>query len=221
MIKLFLTKIAPSLLIYFRAMKLIILNKNSFLWSSGWIKSMEQIKPIDNNGNPVPWMNYSFVEFITPRLKHDFKIFEYGSGNSSLYFAKYVNEVVSVEHDYVWFNMIKSVLPANATLIHVMSDINGHYANAPIILDKKFQMVIVDANDRANCLFKSIDVLTQDGVIILDDSHSSRDCGDLEYIFNTLKIRGFNSLTFSGIKPFSPEFASTTIFYRQNNCLFI
>lgn len=209
----------PELLLKLRVINLLVLNKNSFLYTTGWMRSVEQIKPIDAKGNPIPWMNYSFVEFITPRLKPNFNIFEYGSGNSSIYFAKYVNKVVSVEHNSDWFKLIKSVLPANASIMHVQSDTNGHYANAPLTLDRKFHMIIVDADDRTNCLFKAIDALTPDGVLLLDDSHSEADCGDLNTIFNGLKNRGFNEITFSGIKPFSNTCYSTTIFYRQTNCL--
>jgi hypothetical protein len=219
MIILFFKKIAPSLFLKLRVIKLIILNKHSFLWSSGWMKSVEYIKPVDESGKPVPWMNYSFVNFITPRLRSDFKIFEYGSGNSTLYFSKYVDKVYSVEHNIDWFNIMNSILPKNATIIHDKNYMNGHYANASLTVGDKFHLIIVDAVDRANCLFNSINALTDDGVIILDDSHSSRDCGDLESIFHFFKAKGFGFLEFSGFKPFSPDFASTTIFYRQNNCL--
>jgi hypothetical protein len=219
MITLILKKIAPSLVLKLRVIKLIILNKNSFLWASGWMNSVECKKPVDISGNPVPWMNYSFVNFIFPKLKPDFKIFEYGSGNSTLYFAKFVSEVYSVEHNIEWYDLMKSNLPSNALIFHINSDINDQYANASLTLKKNFDLIIVDAIDRTNCLLNSIDALTPNGVIILDDSHSSRDCGDLDTIFNELKIKGFSFLTISGLKPFSPDFASTTIFYRQNNCL--
>jgi len=214
-----LKSIFPKTTLQIRAFKLLIWNKNSFLWKSGWMKSVERVAPINANEEPIPWMNYSFIKFLTPRIKKDFHLFEYGSGNSTFYFAKLVSQIVSVEHDSGWFDLVKSNLPSNATLLYKEKDLNGNYSKTAVETGKKFHIIVVDAIDRMNCLFNSVDALREDGILILDDSHSSTDSDDLDAIFNFFEDRGFKSLTIYGPKPFSLEFVSATIFYKKENCL--
>lgn len=68
---------SPDLSLKMRGFKLLILDKNSFLWEYGWMKSMEQIRPVDAQGNSVPWINYFFfIEFFTSILQSTFNVFE-------------------------------------------------------------------------------------------------------------------------------------------------
>jgi hypothetical protein len=46
-----------------------------------------------------------------------FRVFEYGAGNSSLWWASRVAEVVSVEHDAAWAELVQSRAPANLTVV--------------------------------------------------------------------------------------------------------
>lgn len=210
-----LNSIFPSLTLKFRGLKILILDKNSFLWEQGWMKSIQEIRPVDAKGQPVPWMNYSFVEFLTKRLQPHFSIFEYGSGNSTFYFSEYVASIISVEYDQEWFNIVQSQLPSNTGLIFKEKDVDGQYCRTAIGTGQKFEMIIVDGRDRVNCLIQSIPALTLGGVLILDDSHEAK----YKEAVNIMETNGFKALTISGIKPYSSKIASSTIFYRNQNCL--
>ena len=78
----------------------------SGLLEDGWFESFNTKRSINKIGNPIPWCTYSFIKFIEPRLKKDFKVFEYGSGNSTLWYAKRVAEITSVENDFGWYNSV-------------------------------------------------------------------------------------------------------------------
>lgn len=59
----------------------------------------------------LPWItifakNY-LLDYLTNKQKSETKVFEYGSGGSSLFFLKYASEVCSVEHDAGWFEMVE------------------------------------------------------------------------------------------------------------------
>ena len=58
-----------------------------FLWS-GWIQSWNLKRPQNQDGEPQPWFTYGANRFIEARLKNDFSVFEYGSGNSTLFLAQ-------------------------------------------------------------------------------------------------------------------------------------
>lgn len=62
----------------------------------------------------IPWMCFSVIQFLEKWLKKDMVVFEYGSGGSSLFLAKRVQVVYSVEHDPRWFTEVQQSLPNEA-----------------------------------------------------------------------------------------------------------
>lgn len=62
--------------------------------------------PVDKFNNPLPWFTYSAISFIEKKLLKSFNVFECGAGNSTKWFAKRVNSIISVEHDRKFFNYI-------------------------------------------------------------------------------------------------------------------
>lgn len=77
---------------------------------SGWLKSLALNKPVDNLSKPIPWYTYPAIKFIEDKIKSDFKVFEYGSGHSTLWWANKVQEIVSIESNRNWHNYLKSSL---------------------------------------------------------------------------------------------------------------
>jgi len=75
--------------------------------------------------------------------------------------------------------------------------------------------VIVDAEERVECVKVASQYLTEDGVIILDDSH--RDY--YKEAFDFAREQGFRKLDFKGQKPAGISEYWTTVFYRPDNCL--
>lgn len=58
----------------------------------------------------IPWITYEAIEWINSYLHKRMNVYEFGSGGSTLYFAKSVGSVVSVEHDEAWFNNVSEAL---------------------------------------------------------------------------------------------------------------
>ncbi len=198
-----------------RACKNLVFKNDSFIYETGWINSIKHLAPMDRNSAPIPWMNYPFVSFITARLSKDHNVFEYGSGYSTLYWAKYVKKVTAVEYDKSWFDKIKKEVADNVKLVYNDGIDDGLYNKACLNEGFKFDIIIVDGRNRVSCAECALEGLSEAGVIVLDDSHVSK-YGDA---FVKLKRKGFKEITFTGTKPVSVQFASTTIFYRDNNCL--
>ena len=51
----------------------------------------------------VPWLVFGSISFLEGWLKKEMRVFEYGSGGSTLYLAERVASIVSVEHDSQWY----------------------------------------------------------------------------------------------------------------------
>lgn len=67
-----------------------------------WIKSMAFSNGSLSDG--LPWMPFVAIRKLERLLNKKSKVFEYGAGGSTIYFAARVGELVSVEHDENWLN---------------------------------------------------------------------------------------------------------------------
>ena len=186
-----------------------------YLANIGWFKAFDSKQAVDAYGEALPWVTYSFIDFIKGRLTKELSVFEYGSGSSTIFYAKRVAKVVSVEHDQDWFNKIVNTKPGNAEMLFVNLEKNGEYAKKAALTGNKYDIVIVDGRDRVNCCIHSVEALTQKGVVVLDDSE--RDFYNEARVF--LCGQGFKELSFSGISPGLFYLKSTSVFYKQDNCL--
>lgn len=199
-----------------RRLKMILsFNHKGYLNDIGWFRGFDSKSPVDGDGNPIPWVTYSFIDFIKERLKKQHSVFEFGSGNSTFFYAKYAGLVVSVEHDKEWYDKIVSTKPENSEMIFCELVRGGDYCHMPLKLEEKFDIIIVDGRDRVNCCKQAINAVTENGVIVLDDSE--RDFYHEGVVF--LKSKGFKELSFSGISPGLFYRKSTSVFYKPANCL--
>lgn len=197
------------------SIRLLSFIRFGYLSEIGWIKSFILKKPVSNNGAPIPWNVYGYIDFISERLNKKMDIFEYGVGNSSLYYQDRVNSLTCVEHDESWFNDFNEECGENVT-IHFKSLHDGEsYAEIINKQDKLFDVVIVDGRDRVNCIRQSILAIKDSGVIVLDDSHREQYLAGVDY----LRDKGFKELPFYGITPGFFSRNCTSIFYRKDNCL--
>ncbi|WP_199141282.1 FkbM family methyltransferase, partial [Pedobacter sp. ASV12] len=127
-----------------------------YLASIGWFKAFDSHQAVDAQGRPLPWVTYSFIDFIKTRLNKDLTIFEYGSGNSTLFYADRVKKVVSVEHDEAWYQHIVQEKAPNSEMIFTNLEKGGEYSQKAGLLGEKFDVIIVDGRDRVNCCKFSI-----------------------------------------------------------------
>lgn len=94
---------------------------------------------------------------------------------------------------------------------------DGEYCRVIKETDEKYDIVIVDGADRVNCVKQSIGCLSENGVLILDDSSRER----YQAAFNYIKDMGFRVLDFEGLKPTKFDTSRSSIIYKDDNCLYI
>lgn len=198
-----------------RLKALLSYGHKGYLNSIGWFTAFDKKQAVDGRGKALPWVTYSFIDFIKDRINKSQHIFEYGSGNSTIFYAEKAGSVTSVEHDKGWFDKVKGTSPANAEMIFCELQRDGEYAKKAALLGKKFDIIIVDGRDRVRCCRYSLEALTPTGVVVLDDSE--REVYDPARIF--LKEQGFKELSFSGISPGLFYEKATSVFYKADNCL--
>jgi len=182
---------------------------NGYLLEIGWFDSWKQNKCIDEDGHPIPWSPYPFINFMKDYLKKKMIVFEYGSGYSTLFFSRYVKHVYSVEHDLRWISKIESHNLLNITIIQ--SELTEMYENTIHGIQNKFDIIFIDGRRRIKCIRESIDKIKSDGIIILDDS----DRDEYREGIELLNQQGFRSINFYGISPLAFINRKTTIFFQK------
>jgi hypothetical protein len=71
----------------------------------------EHLRPGRNSvDDGTPWISFNAIEFLNHIVRKDMRVFEYGSGGSTLFWVSRVGEVVSVEHDLSWYTNMKKKL---------------------------------------------------------------------------------------------------------------
>ncbi|WP_316844835.1 FkbM family methyltransferase [Pedobacter psychrodurus] len=198
-----------------RLKALLSYGHKGYLNSIGWFTAFDKKQAVDGKGKALPWVTYSFIDFIRERINKTQHIFEYGSGSSTIFYAERAGSVTSVEHDKGWFDKVKNTSPGNAEMIFCQLEKDGEYAKKASLLGKKFDIIIVDGRDRVNCCKYSVDALSANGVLVLDDSE--REVYSAARVL--LKAQGFKEISFSGISPGLFYEKATSVFYKQDNCL--
>jgi hypothetical protein len=165
-------------------------------------------KPIDTSQNPIPWFTYPAIEFISQLDLTDKSIFEWGSGNSSLFFAKRAASIISVESNCNWYNYISQNLSTNQNLILRREE---EFAEAIEEFPNKYDVIVVDAHRRYDCAEKALNFLNDGGFIILDNSDWYPNTSSM-----LRNIGGLIDIDMHGFGPIN-EYSWTTSFYFHRN----
>jgi hypothetical protein len=110
----------------------------------------------------APWYTRNFLaELITWDIS-DWKVFEYGSGNSALWWRKNVRQVHAVDTNKEWVGKVDSIYERD----------KDKFVQYPMNLidDEKFDCIIIDGDPwRDECTEFAIKCLKSNGVLIIDN----------------------------------------------------
>lgn len=96
--------------------------EQKFLAPSGWIRSRDRGAPMNPEGAPLPWFTYAAIEFLERVVRYTDRVFEFGAGWSTHWWAQRVRDVTSVEHDSEWVATLRADLPHNARLVEIPAE---------------------------------------------------------------------------------------------------
>ena len=132
----------------------------------------------------VPWFSYAAIDFLDGFVLPDMSVFEFGSGGSTVFFAKRARKVFSVEDNISWYEWVSRRLQqkglTNAELrlcpFNFKDPVgfeNSDYLRA--MPDEKFDVVVVDGSEewtyvRPVCFELAETRVKEGGIIVVDDS---------------------------------------------------
>jgi len=179
---------------------------------SGHFRSSFARKAVDRRGNPLPWYTYPAIEFLRSQAPFDGRrVLEFGSGQSSLWWAANGASVLALEDDAEWGGSVRGSVDLR---IVNGTDCTRFVAEARAILDgQAFDVIVVDGLFRSAAARLALDYLKPGGALICDNAEGYG-------FFEALADAGLHRVDFYGNAPGVILQHSTSIFFREGCFLF-
>lgn len=177
--------------------------------------------------NKIPWLTYLAIDWLEKNLRKEMVVFEWGSGGSTLFFAKRADRVVSIEHDELWHTNMMKILEnekaSNCECLLVMKSGKGVEAVDDAVIfkdyyqaiskypDNHFDIVVIDGKARNECAEASKYKVKSGGIIIFDNSERKLYKTGLDI------FKDWHKKEFYGPGPYNHYFSKTTIFTKPIN----
>ena len=161
-----------------------------------WVRSLLSIYDLpDLLRYDVPWWTFEASDRVAGFLRErpQARVFEWGSGASTVWLSRRSGSVTSIEHDAQWAGHVRPVLPGNA-VVHVvepapatggpeqvLSEKPGFegldfraYVDSLDDSDGTFDLVVVDGRARNACFHRAVSRLAPGGVLVFDNVDRAR-----------------------------------------------
>jgi hypothetical protein len=175
----------------------------------------------------LPWLPFRAIRWLASNTDRTMRVFEYGSGGSTLFFAKHVAEVVSIEHDPEWYARTSNALakggvrnytyllrpPAPAPEVRFPSsdpayaglDFAAYVTAIDAYPAQSFDLVSVDGRARPACVLAALRKVKPGGWMLLDNSDRAHYREAIE------RLASYPRLDLRGIAPYLNDVTQTTI----------
>jgi hypothetical protein len=156
----------------------------------------------------VPMISYRARREINRFLTTESHMVEFGSGNSTPWFAARAGFVLSIEDLPHWHDHVQQIL-ANHKIDNVSHELRSEktYADLSNIDDGTLDFAMIDGTDREGCILSVIPKLKPGGILYLDNSDKdmSHPIGDLRRaeaaLHEAVRLKGGSIRCFSDFSP--------------------
>jgi methyltransferase family protein len=182
------------------------------LWfDQGHLRGCRERVSVDRDGHPVPWYTYPAIEYLKQLEYFDKDVFEYGSGQSTLFWAERARRVVTVEDDEAWYAIVSQKIPGNCELV-LETDLS-EYARYIHRYPGGFDVIVVDGaargKTRLKCCQAALQALRPGGMIVLDNADWLPRSAEL------LRDSGLIEVDMTGLVPLAGHTQTTSLFLHR------
>jgi hypothetical protein len=181
----------------------------------GWWRAWKVGKPVDAQGNPLPWISYPAIDFLRQFDFSEASVFEWGSGFSTLWWTDRCHSIATVESAAAWAPYIKTLLSSKVEFLETALTADAEIEALTSYRLPKIDVIVIDNHGlfRWRCAEAAIDRVAEGGFIILDNSDQClRAC-------KVLRAAGFTQIDFTGFAP-GVAYAQCTSFFFKNGYKF-
>ena len=146
-----------------------------------------------------PWLNHGAVKWLRSNLTAEMIGYEWGSGRSTVFLARFMKRLVSLEHKKKWFRRVQGLMaeygvtnvdyylippgeePPSASAVRPQvwenlkysprkPEFTAYFDHILRYPDQSFDVVLVDGRARVECALNALDKIKPGGFLILDNS---------------------------------------------------
>lgn len=174
----------------------------------GHLRSVRASRPVDAAGREIPWFTYPAIDYLDQLDFRSKSIFEFGAGNSTIFWSGRSARVLSVESSRIWYDQVKARIGANVAL--VLEENPELFPCRIRDFDGMFDVIVVDGIERRRCCAEALPKLAPGGLVILDNSDWYEHCAA------DLRAAGLLQVDFSGFGPSNGYTWTTSCFFRRD-----
>ena len=130
----------------------------------GFLESSRKNIPVNDKNEIMPMYTYPCYEWLNSIDWTDSKVFEYGTGYSTIWWQNKNVNYHAVEDNKQWYDMIK-----DKTNIKHEPEYNK-YSQSIYNYDFKFDVIVIDGIVRFDCVKPALERIKDDGIIIFDNT---------------------------------------------------
>lgn len=158
-----------------------------------------------------PWISYEAQALLARFLTKTSDVLEFGSGMSTIWYARHAGQLISVEDHREWFDSVADQLRSCGNVDYRFAADKTSYV-APEA--RQFDLIMIDGRWRDDCARFAVAHLRQGGIIYLDNSDNGYDpmTGDIPEAARILK--DFAAVNGLPVREFT-DFAPTQLFVAR------
>jgi|TARA_B110000211_G_scaffold52490_1_gene57892 hypothetical protein len=169
----------------------------------GFLESSRKNIPVNDKNEIMPMYTYPCYEWLNSIDWTDNKVFEYGTGYSTIWWQNKNVNYHAVEDNKQWYDMIK-----DKTNIKHEPEYNK-YSQSIYNYDFKFDVIVIDGIVRFDCVKPALEKIKDDGIIIFDNSDWHRNSKE------ELDKSDLISTHFHGFKPLHVDSETTSCYINR------
>lgn len=142
-------------------------------WTSRYILSRLSVM-YDEWRNPNnPWLTRDAVKFLNQVLKPTDVALEFGSGRSSIWFARRIGRLISVEDNNTWNSKVTALIVRNNLAekidLRLREPRSEYVAQVETFVDSSLDLCLVDGSHRDECALRVIPKIKPGGFLAVDN----------------------------------------------------
>jgi hypothetical protein len=191
----------------------IIKNFITLAYDYNQLASIKKNTCLDKNNEPIPWYTYPTIEYLKNLDFSEKNVFEYGSGNSSLWWKERCKKIISIESDKKWYDKIQNLKFINSNFDYRLKLDKKEYILQTEIVGS--DIIIIDGLWRGECADFVIAQIDNNKInpsmLIFDNSDwFPKTIAKLNY-----RLKHWVQVDFSGFGPINNYTWTTSIFINS------
>ncbi len=127
------------------------------------------VRKISGYRPAMPWISYRATRFLDQQINREWRVIEFGSGMSTLWFAARCGYLHSIESDERWYKFVSQRLAGAKHVRYELRPVE-QYPDVGDYADRSVDFALVDGIWRAGCVESVAPKIRAGGYLYLDNS---------------------------------------------------